>query len=293
MRRLNREAGSEPSKLWLDAGGLRVHCLVAGEESSPVVLLHGGGIDSARFSYKHAVGPLAHSRRVFAPDWPGYGESESPDVEHTSGFYAGLLGPILDALKLERASLVGISMGGGAALAFSLRSPERVEKLVLVDSYGLGSEIPWGRLGYLLVRAPFVNDLTWALLRRSRRMVRWSLYNAVHDRRVVTDEMVEEARRALARPGAGRAFQSWQKNEVGWKGLRTDFADRLGELRVPTLIVHGEHDRFVPVAWARRAHERIPDSELRVLRDCGHMPPRERPEEFNEVVGRFLAGRTE
>lgn len=290
---MNREAESKPRTIWLEAGGLRIHCLTAGEEGPPVVLLHGGGIDSARFSYKHVVGQLARDHRVSAPDWPGYGESERPDVEHTLELYVGLLGPILDALKLERASLVGISMGGGAALGFSLRSPERVEKLVLVDSYGLGSEIPWGRLGYLLVRAPVVNDLAWASLRRSPRMVRWSLYNVVHDRRVVTDGMVEEARRVLAQPGAGRAFQSLQKNEVGWKGLRTDFADRLGELRVPTLIVHGEHDRAVPVAWARRARESIPDSELHVLESCGHMPPRERPEEFNEVVRRFLTSRTE
>ena len=80
---------------------------------------------------------------------------------------------------------------------------------------------------------------------------------------------------------------------MGWRGLSTDFADRLGELRAPTLIVHGEHDRAVPVAWARRAHERIPDSELHVLPSCGHMPPRERPEEFNEVVRCFLASRTQ
>lgn len=289
MERVNSEAGSEPRKIWLGAGGLRIHCLVAGEEGPPVVLLHGGGIDSARFSYRHAIGALARGHRVFAPDWPGYGESERPDVEHTLGLYVGLLGPILDALELERTSLVGISMGGGAALGFSLRSPERVEKLVLVDSYGLGSEIPWGRLGYLLARAPLVNNLAWASLRRSPRMVRWSLYNVVYDWHEVTEEMVEEARRMLDRPGAGRAFQSLQKNEVGWKGLRTDFVNRLGSLRVPTLIVHGEHDRAVPVAWARGAHASIPDSEIYVLPSCGHMPPRERPEEFNEAVRRFLA----
>lgn len=200
---MNRETRGEPRTIWLEAGGLRVHCLAAGEEGPPIVLLHGGGIDSARFSYKHAIGPLARGHRVFAPDWPGYGESERPDVEHTLGLYVGLLEPLLDALKLERASLVGISMGGGAALGFSLRSPERVEKLVLVNSYGLGSEIPWGRPGYGLVRAPFANGLAWSSLRRSPRMVRWSLYNVVHDRRVVTDEMVEEASRVLARPGAG------------------------------------------------------------------------------------------
>lgn len=281
---------SSPRRTWLDVGDLRISCLVAGASGSPVLLLHGGGIDSARFSYKHAIEPLSRSHRVFAPDWPGYGESDKPNLEHTIDFYVGFLARLLDTLGLERASLVGISMGGGVALGFALSASQRVEKLVLVDSYGLGDEIPSGRLGYLLAKAPFLSDLTWTLLRRSRRMARWSLYYVVHDRQVVTEEMVEEARELFAQPGAGRAFQSFQRSEVGWNGLRTNFAGRLGEIAVPTLIVHGEHDRVVPVAWARKAHEHIPGSELRVFTDCGHMPPRERPERFNRSVGQFLDG---
>ena len=186
-------------------------------------------------------------------------------------------------------SLVGISMGSGAALGFALRSPQRVEKLVLVDSYGLGSGVPRGRLGHLMVRAPLLDKLTYALLRRSRMMVRWSLYGLVYDRRTVTEEMVEEAGRLLENPLAGRAWSSFQKNEVDWSGLRTDFSDQLSQLMMPTLLVHGAHDRAVPVAWALRAQERIPDCELRVFSECGHLPPREHPERFVRVVKRFLA----
>jgi pimeloyl-ACP methyl ester carboxylesterase len=129
-----------PKTIWLEVEGLRVRCLTAGASGSPVLLLHGGGIDSAGFSYKYAMEPLARSHRVFAPDWPGYGESDKPDVEHTIEFYAAFLGGLMDALQLER----GISPGGGAVLGFALRSPQRVEKLVLVDSYGLGDEVPGG-----------------------------------------------------------------------------------------------------------------------------------------------------
>jgi pimeloyl-ACP methyl ester carboxylesterase len=205
------------------------------------------------------------------------------------GFYVDFLERLMDALDLERASLVGLSMGGGAALGFALRSPQRVEKLVLVDSYGLGSNVPWGRLGYLFVRAPLLNELTYALLRRSRTMIRWSLYGLVYDRQRVTEAMVEETGRLLEDPRAGRAWSSFQKQEVGWGGLRTDFSDRLKGLVMPTLVVHGAQDRAVPVAWARRAQERIPDCELRVFCECGHLPPREQPEEFAWVVKRFLA----
>jgi pimeloyl-ACP methyl ester carboxylesterase len=71
--------------------------------------------------------------------------------------------------------------------------------------------------------------------------------------------------------------------------LRTDFSDRLSALAAPTLLVHGVHDRAVPIAWARRGQERIPDCDLRVFPECGHLPPRERPEEFARVTHRFLA----
>ncbi len=274
---------------WVDANGVRVHYLAAGVAGSPVVLLHGGGIDSAGFTYGRIIGPLAEGRRVFAPDWPGYGHSEKPDLDYDMGFFVGFLGRLMDALDVERASLVGISMGGGAALGFALRSPQRVEKLVLVDSYGLGSEVPWGRLGYLMVRVPLIHKLTYALLRRSRTMTRWSLYGLVHDRRTVTEEMIEETARLLEDPRAGRAWGSFQKHEVGWGSLRTDFSDRLSALSVPTLLVHGAHDRAVPLAWARRAQERIPYCELIVFPECGHLPPREQPEEFARVVRRFLS----
>ncbi len=275
---------------WVGVDCIRVHCLTAGGAGSPVVLLHGGGIDSASFTYGHIIGPLATgAHRFLAPDWPGYGQSDKPNLDYTMDFYVGFLGRVLDALGLQRASLVGVSMGGGAALGFALRSPQRVEKLVLVDSYGLGSGVPWGRLGYLMVRALFVDKLTYALLRRSRTMIRWSLYGLVHNRRTVTEEMVEESTQLLEEPKAGWAWGSFQKHEVGWDGLRTDFSDRLSALAAPTLLVHGVHDRAVPIAWARRGQERIPDCDLRVFPECGHLPPRERPEEFARVTHRFLA----
>jgi pimeloyl-ACP methyl ester carboxylesterase len=285
---MTSEVGWEPKTTWLEVERLRIRCLTAGASGPPVLLLHGGGIDSASFSYKYAIEPLARSHRVFVPDWPGHGESDKPDVEYTIEFFIGFLGSLMDALQLERARLVGISLGGGVALGFALRSPQRVERLLLVDSYGLGDEVPWGRLSYLLVHAPLIGRLTYALLRRSRRMVRWSLYNVVRDRRVITDGMVEEAYRLVNQPGVGSAFSSFQKSEVGWNGLRTRFVDRLHEIKAPVLIVHGADDGLVPVAWARRAHERIASSELRVLPDCGHIPPRERPEEFNRLIGRFV-----
>jgi hypothetical protein len=86
----DRELGA-PTRL-IDVNGLRVHCLTAGGGDSPVVLLHGGGIDSASFTYGHIIGSLAQERHVFAPDWPGYGQSDKPDLSYAMGFFVDFLG---------------------------------------------------------------------------------------------------------------------------------------------------------------------------------------------------------
>lgn len=200
------------------------------------------------------------------------------------------LGELLDALGLERASLVGISMGGAVALGYALRAPEQVDRLALVNSYGLGEEVPWPRVSYALVRRPFVNELTWWILRHSKRVARWSLGSLVHRREALTKELVEETVRAVREPGVGRAFRSFQKNEIARDGLRTDYTSELHELQTPTLIVHGEGGSLVPVSWARRSDRLIPDSELLVFGACGHWPMREQSERFNKALRHFLAG---
>jgi pimeloyl-ACP methyl ester carboxylesterase len=187
---------------WVGVNGIRVHCLTAGGAGSPVVLLHGGGIDSASFIYGHRT--LAEGHRAFAPDWPGYGQSDKPDLDYATGLLRRLPGTLDGRPRPQKGQpRLGISIGGGAALGFALSSPQRVGKLVLVDNYGLGSEVPWGRLGSPIVRAPLVDKLAYALLRRSRTMIRWSLYALVHDRRMVTEGMVEQTARLLEDPRQG------------------------------------------------------------------------------------------
>jgi pimeloyl-ACP methyl ester carboxylesterase len=275
---------------WIEVDGLRIHCLMAGQAGSPVLLLHGGGYDSALRSYKQSIGPISQYHRVCAPDWPGYGESDKPKIRYTTEFYVGFLGHLMDALGLEKASLVGISMGGAISLGFSLRSPVRVEKLVLVDSHGLGKEVPGRVMSYAMVRLPLLSRLVWAAMGRSRRMIRWSLQSVFHDPRAVSRSMVEEDFQAAKKPGEGRAWRYWLVSEIGLGGFRTNYVEQLHTLAVPTLILHGEEDRYVPVSWARRAHALIEDSELSVLPQCGHWLTREKPSEFNRAVLRFLAG---
>lgn len=267
---------------YLHIGDDEIRYLQAGDSGSAVVLLHGGGIDAAHLSWDPTLEALADGHRVIAPDFPGYGHSDAPDASYTMDYFLSFLDEFLDQLGLDSVSLVGLSLGGGVALGYALRAPERVENLILVNSYGLVNEPPRGT-------ASMASPLAWSTLRHNRSLLRWGLGSIVADRRTITDEIVTVASRLLHRPFAGRAFRRFYRNEVGSGGVKSDFSDRLTELTIPTLLVHGAADDLIPVQWARRASDRIPNARLVVFEDCGHWPPREKPEQFADVISRFLA----
>jgi pimeloyl-ACP methyl ester carboxylesterase len=275
--------------IWLNVDSLRIHCLAAGESGSAVLLLHGGGLDSAALSWEEVIGPLSEKHRVFAPDLPGYGQSDKPAIQYTVDYYIAFLEQLMDALHLEQTSLVGLSMGGGIALGVTLRFPARVEKLVLVDSYGIQDKVAAHKLSYLFVRLPFLDEFSYWLIGKSRSMVRWSLLSGlIYSQHHLSDELVERVYQVAREPGAGKAFISMQRNDMLWNGLRTNFTSRLHEITVPTLIVHGAQDTAVPLAYAQRAHTLIAHSELFLMQECKHWPQREKPEEFNRAVSAFL-----
>jgi pimeloyl-ACP methyl ester carboxylesterase len=120
-------------------------------------------------------------------------------------------------------------------------------------------------------------------------MIRWSLQTVFHDPQAVTSSLVDEVFQVAKKPGMGQAWRSWQRNEIGWSGLHTNFVDRLHTLTVPTLILHGADDKYVPVSWAQRAHTLIEDSQLCIFPQCGHWLTREKPTEFNRAVLEVLA----
>ena len=131
-------------ELWLEVERLRVHCLQGGSGDHPVLLLHGGGLDAAGLSFRTTIPVLAEQHCVFAPDWPGFGRSDPMPMSWRVEECVDFVGEILNALDLKRVSLIGVSMGGAFALGFTLRAPERIDRLVLVDSAGMGNDIPGG-----------------------------------------------------------------------------------------------------------------------------------------------------
>jgi pimeloyl-ACP methyl ester carboxylesterase len=278
-----RDASSHVTAL----GALELRTLVAGDPSDPVVvLLHGGGLDSASLTWRELIPALSDDYRVLAPDLPGYGESDPPERVPTTDYYVRILERFLDAEGVDSAALVGASMGGGIALGYALAHPERVDAIVPIDSYGLGGTVPFGLFGTLFTRLPVLSELAWQAVTRSRT-VAWFSVRAIVGYGNLTPELVDEVY-AEAQRNDGSAWRRFQRAEVGLRGLKTNYVDRLPDVTVPTLLIHGEDDSLVPSSLAVRAAALIPNAEVRILPNCGHWAPREKPNRVNALVRLFL-----
>jgi pimeloyl-ACP methyl ester carboxylesterase len=119
-------------------------------------------------------------------------------------------------------------------------------------------------------------------------MTRWSLSGIFADQRNISEDLLDEVVAVIQDPSAQRTFNQFQKSELCRRGLRTCFMDRLGEIQVPALVVHGSQDTLVPLADSREAARRIPCAQLEVIPGAGHWPMREKPDQFNRLVVDFL-----
>jgi pimeloyl-ACP methyl ester carboxylesterase len=276
-------------EVWLKVAGLRIHCLTAGGSGPAVLLLHGSAFDAAGVSFGSAISTLSTRCRVFAPDLPGFGESDAMPDGWGFADYSAFLSPLLIELGLQRASLVGLSMGGGVALGFALDAPERVERLVLIDSACLDDALPGGRVTWFGVHLPGLSALQWRMLASSPRLTHWALRRAMpHRPEQVTSTLLDRVMKLLRKRGAAAAFRDWERREVGWRGLRTSYVNRLPTLTVPTLILHGADDTLLPVAVAERAYRLIRNSRLEIIPDCGHLAPLDQPVAVTRALGQFL-----
>jgi pimeloyl-ACP methyl ester carboxylesterase len=178
-------------------------------------------------------------------------------------------------------------MGGSISLGYTLRNPSRVESLVMVDSYGLAEKTPAHFLSWLTIKTPGLVNMSYAMMRKNRAMLRWSTRSLLGGPELLTDDILEELAGAIADPDAARAFSEFQQDELKINGLKTCYMERLHEITAPTLVVHGSEDTLVPLKYAIEAARRIPGSKLEVMDGAGHWPMRARPEQFNLLLESF------
>jgi pimeloyl-ACP methyl ester carboxylesterase len=270
----------------IELHGRRAVYRIAGE-GPPVVLVH-GMLNSS--SHWQAVAlDLATEHTVIAPDLIGHGDSAAPRGDYSLGAHAASIRDLLTALGIERASIVGHSLGGGVAMQFFYQFPARVERLVLVSSGGLGHEVsPMLRTAALpgvsatlsLAAHPRLLGALWDVGKRLRGAgVRQGAYV----------QAVARALRPLERPQAREAFLQTLRSVIDVRGQRVSATDRLYLLEsMPTMIVWGERDHTIPLEHGRRAHEAIRNSRFRTLPRVAHFPHLEDPEGLAAVLREFL-----
>jgi len=259
---------------------------IAGE-GPPVVLVH-GMVNSSYHWTRVALG-LAGSHMVVAPDLIGHGDSSAMRGDYSIGAHATRIRDVLTAIGIERTTIVGHSLGGGVAMQFFYQFPQRVERLALVSSGGLGSEVS------PLLRTAALPGVSAALAVAADRRVVACLdaAGALLRRRGsglgVQLRAVSQALGPLGRPGAREAFVQTLRGVIDVHGQRVSATDRLHLLEhMPTLIVWGGRDGTIPLAHGRAAHAAAPGSRFEVIPGAAHFPQLERPEELTEILLAWL-----
>jgi pimeloyl-ACP methyl ester carboxylesterase len=267
--------------------GQRVNFTIAGQ-GPPVVLIH--GVCGRAAQWDPVLQLLAENHLVVAPDLLGHGESDKPRGDYSLGAHASGIRDLLVGLDIERASVVGHSLGGGIAMQFAYQFPEHCARLVLVSSGGLGEEV------HPLLRAATLpgSEFVLPLLAHTRVLEVASLVPRALGRiglRTRTD-LTEMARgyQSLSDAGARSAFIHTLRSVIDPMGQRINASDRLYlSSRMPSLIVWGRRDGIIPVAHAQPAHEGMPSSRLELFDEAGHFPQLDDPLRFARTLEDFFS----
>lgn len=261
----------------------------------PVLLLHGGGLDSARLSWGDLGERLAaHGHHVYAPDYPGHGDSPSAPWPFTQARLVEFVGEVVDALGLDRYVLGGLSLGGGMTIGHVLERPAGVAGAMLFGTYGIMRRQYPGLLAlpaHVLTWMTVATGAMGAILRvygRNRSQMERGLVAIVRTPSQRTPELFDDLMEEARRESGFAPFEQWQRDQIGPLRLTTDYTDRLAEFPVPTLVVHGDRDTGVPVSCAEAAAGLIPESRLFVVTGAGHWVQRDRPDVVTPAVVRFL-----
>lgn len=234
-----------------------------------LVLIHGIGGDADDWAF--CLQALSASHRVVALDLLGFGRSDKPHIDYSIAGFVEVIELFLQTLEIERATLIGGSLGAWIGAAFALRFPDVVNKLILVDAAGVSVE---------------ATELPIDLHVSTRAHVREVFEQLFYDKALATDDLIDLAYEQHLERGDGYTIHSVLQN---LRSGRERLDDTIANLKMPVLIVWGEQDAMIPVETARRLHQLIRNSRLEVIPRCGHLPALEKPAEFVKCVLDFLA----
>ncbi|MGD8243612.1 MAG: alpha/beta hydrolase [Anaerolineae bacterium] len=281
------DALADPDGLFLDVNDIRLHYKTTGDGEPTLILLHGFG--ASVFSWREVMEPLGELGAVIAFDRPAFGLTERPlsweegANPYTPEAQVALVVGLMDALAVDTAVLVGHSAGGTVAVNAALTHPERFDALVLVDTaiYEGGGAPSWIRP---LLRTPQLDRLGPLVARQIEVRGDAFLERAWHDPSKIDPADRDGYRKPLRADNWDRAL--WQLTKASYE---PDLVDRLGQITLPSLVISGDDDRVVPVESSIRLAEELPNAELVVIPNCGHVPHEECPAPVLDAMRAFLA----
>jgi pimeloyl-ACP methyl ester carboxylesterase len=256
-----------PAEQTVTVFGQSIHYYESGQGPT-VILLHGLGANAGIWVAN--IGPLSEHYHVIAPDQIGFGHSDKPLIDYKIATFVDFLYGFMQAQKITKATLVGNSLGGWIAVDFAIQHPEMVEKLVLVDAGGLSFD-----------SAPPTISLNPASLDDTKKVLGIVFYNQA----MVTDLAVAAVFARHLKDNDGYTIQRIM-NGIVTTDQRED--KKLPSVHVPTLVVWGTNDALLPLSMGERFHAGISGSKLVAIKECGHIPQLEKPEEFNRAVLDFV-----
>lgn len=253
------------------AENIKTNYLTAGEGKT-VLLLHGNNASGSVIWYP-VIKSLSSYSKVIAPDIVGYGESDKPLASYDRAYFVTWLKNFLDSLNLETVSIIGSSQGGSIALQFTHDYPERVDKLVLAGSGSLGQGIPLGALlGFI-----------WSNTLPSSFSGKWLNRFLVHDTKKIDKTWSKYLRKVQRTSRSKIAF--WLG---AGKAIKPIPEEQLIKIKHKTLILWGKEEKLFPVSHAENAHRMMPNSQLHLIKDAGHITFLDQPDIFNDAVKQFL-----
>jgi pimeloyl-ACP methyl ester carboxylesterase len=270
---------------YLDLHGERIAYLDEGSGEA-IVLLH--GMAGSSDTWRSLIGPLSRKYRVVAPDLLGHGNSTKPRTDYSLGALSVLIRDVLNELGITRATFVGHSLGGGISMQFVYQHPDYVQRLVLINSGGLGPDV--GMLLRLssLPGAELVLPIIAAkrLLAPGERV--WSLMRKAGIESPRGEEMWRHYR-SLSDGPTRQAFLRTVRAVIDHRGQAVSALNRLNtRMDFPVMAIWGDRDTMIPVAHAYAAQRVRPDVRVEVLTDVGHFPHAERPAEVAELIDDFI-----
>ncbi|MCB0196116.1 MAG: alpha/beta fold hydrolase [Anaerolineae bacterium] len=264
---------------FIDLDGHRTHYLEKGQ-GEPVLLLHGFFYDS--YIWAENIDALAEHFKVYALDLWGFGYSTRERLDYGYPLFAHQVLLFMNRLGIERASLVGQSMGGGTAITFCVQHRPRVNKLLLVDPGGMPNPLPFTeKIFNFPVIGEFILSLNTNMARRKVLGDYW-----IHQQDLITDHYFKNVTRFQKIKGTSAVLLSILRKQ--FFDTLSDEIQMLGQLDVPTLLVWGREDKAIPVQRGEAMHRIVRGSRLTIFDNAGHVPNYECAAAFNQVAIDFL-----